>query len=624
MGFFKNLVNNVTPTLTNAISKSAKEAANNLIYGEVGGTGRVQFDKSFLFGDTPNEEISKFDSKKYPMFANPKENKLEDSYDRSNGFADNTNVRMSSTNEGSLETLVGIPRWGYKDFINERVSWQKSLDSLTGEPGWFYFKIFFKFDTNYGLFPGILADGGTIMLSENSAMNYLSTIHNRYSKVQSTNRKVALRKFGKTLSWINTYAPWFFKKISGMDNASYLDLNEIGKERFIEIECSEDAVDMRLSTLMDLYRYVCYDPLYQREILPENLRKFDMDVVIFHTPLRYYHTAGKSLAKGSFPYKSLHADDMGDRMSFRMVTFSGCEFDLASMTAIPNELNNEKAFNMGSNKIKIKYNKAITTDLNEWFKFMFTDAGGFMWDAGQDMMWEAKYLDRKNDWDEVASAKEKKDSFNSITGSQQKRIDAIKYAIDHRFFYNPKSTNYKSLIDASEDVITNAMRMIKPSEAFGNMYAGFTDPNGDYYKEKIAYENGERFRTVKHGDVSHRVIPGYEDQKPENQHRHQPIDFNSLHKADISDANNPMSPYYQRNLRTIYNRPSRRDQLLEKIKQQESIKDRFKKPRIATNNPLDRTIVKKEPITPVVPKPKPKIKEFNKILLENINSIERF
>ena len=386
----------------------------------------------------------------------------------------------------------------------------------------------------------------------------------------------------------------------GMVDIPYV-INEIGKERFIEIECSEDAVDMRLSTLMDLYRYVCYDPLYQREILPENLRKFDMDVVIFHTPLRYYHAAGKSLAKGSFPYKSLHADDMGDRMSFRMVTFSGCEFDLGSMTAIPNELNNERAFSMGSNKIKIKYNKAITTVLNEWFKFMFTEAGGFMWDAGQDMMWEAKYLDRKNDWDEVASAKEKKDSFNSLTGSQQKRIDAIKYAIDHRFFYNPKSTNYKSLIDASEDVITNAMRMIKPSEAFGNMYAGFTDPNGDYYKEKIAYENGERFRTVKHGDVSHRVIPGYEDQKPENQHRHQPIDFNSLHKADISDANNPASQTYQDNLAKKY-----------------------KKPIIPGGNKLDISTVKKEQITPVVPKLKPKVKEFNKILLENINSIERF
>ena len=74
----------------------------------------------------------------------------------------------------------------------------------------------------------------------------------------------------------------------------------------IEIELNPDAVDMRVTTLFDLYRYACYDRIKMKEIIPENLRKFDMDVMVFHVPLKYYNTAisSKSLKK-KFDYKKL-------------------------------------------------------------------------------------------------------------------------------------------------------------------------------------------------------------------------------------------------------------------------------------------------------------------------------
>ena len=370
---FKNILNNVTPAFTNAVSSAMKSAANNLIYGDVGSTGRVSGDDISAVGMINDDVSANAQTKFGKIWTNNLNNNYKTKRAHSSSFTgtiDATNrINIGASSESNpFETYVPIPRWGYKDFINERVSWQKSLDSLTGEPGWFYFKIFFKFDTNYGLFPGILGPAlQTTYGSQNSAINYLNMIDTTNSYRNNIHYSTALVKFVKTLSWINSFAPWFFKKITGMENANYLDLNEMNKERYIEIECSEDAVDMRLTTLMDLYRYFCYDHITQKEILPENLRKFDMSVVIFHTPLRYYHTAGKSLTQGSFPYKSMHADEFSDRMSFRMVTFSGCEFDLASMTSIPNELNNEKAFNIGQNRIKIRYNRAITTSLNEWF-----------------------------------------------------------------------------------------------------------------------------------------------------------------------------------------------------------------------------------------------------------------
>ena len=554
---FKNILNNVTPAFTNAVSKAAKSAANNLIYGNVGDTGRVSGDDINNVGKV-KEDVANFNK----IWTS----NLMNIYDTTRAHGSSFTDTINSTNKSNIgassesnpfETYVPIPRWGYKDFINERVSWQKSLDSLTGEPGWFYFKIFFKFDTNYGLFPGILGPAlQTTYGSQNSAINYLNMIDTTNSYRNNIHYSTALVKFVKTLSWINSFAPWFFKKITGMENANYLDLNEMNKERYIEIECSEDAVDMRLTTLMDLYRYFCYDHITQKEILPENLRKFDMSVVIFHTPLRYYHTAGKSLTQGSFPYKSMHADEFSDRMSFRMVTFSGCEFDLASMTSIPNELNNEKAFNIGQNRIKIRYNRAITTSLNEWFKFIVSDAGNFAWDAGGDLLLHGsdvnkeKTLDNNKEKDKTAS------NITKISDSQKKRINAIKYAIDHSFFYSPKSVNYKSLIDASEDIITNGMRMIKPKEAFGNLYGKYCDVDGEYYADKLQYETGRKFGTTNNNGHTHKVIPDYKGQKPENQHVKPDFNLASMYNEDVSNANNPRSKYYQELLRKLYRKPT--------------------------------------------------------------------
>ena len=62
-----------------------------------------------------------------------------------------------------------------------------------------------------------------------------------------------------------------------------------------------------------------------------------------------------------------------------------------------------------------------------------------------------KTLDNNKEKDKTAS------NITKISDSQKKRINAIKYAIDHSFFYSPNSVNYKSLIDASEDIITNGM-----------------------------------------------------------------------------------------------------------------------------------------------------------------------
>ena len=59
-------------------------------------------------------------------------------------YYDNQNYRLQ------------LPLWGYDDFINERNLFLKGLGNNYAGPSWMYFKIFFNFNTMYGLFGSIL------------------------------------------------------------------------------------------------------------------------------------------------------------------------------------------------------------------------------------------------------------------------------------------------------------------------------------------------------------------------------------------------------------------------------------------------------------------------------------
>lgn len=95
------------------------------------------------------------------------------------------------------------PDWSYADFINERAIFQKSLQNPVGEQGWFYFKIFFNFDTQYGLFGGLLNDPDP-MMATNSAYKYLRACEALGQYYKTNDRQVALMKFAKILSYIST------------------------------------------------------------------------------------------------------------------------------------------------------------------------------------------------------------------------------------------------------------------------------------------------------------------------------------------------------------------------------------------------------------------------------------
>lgn len=272
-----------------------------------------------------------------------------------------------------------IPKYSYADYINELSSWQKQLKDINGTIGWFYFKIFFKFDTEFGLFGGIGDNPNT-----NSAINYLTNISGdfQYQSCKIKDRIVALHKFINTLKYISLNVPWFFKGVHGINNIHNPYTTEFQKEKTIFIECLEEGVDMRIGTLLDLYKYTCYDTINCKEIIPANLRKFDMSVIIMHMPLKYHHEPTLfNSENGVFESfgKSLDMNESNDfsrLASFKMFTFQNCEIMLnESGEYYGDNITNEKPFMLGKNKIKINYDRVFEHRMNEWNEFLLGDDG---------------------------------------------------------------------------------------------------------------------------------------------------------------------------------------------------------------------------------------------------------
>lgn len=424
-----------------------------------------------------------------------------------------------------------VPNWTYADFINERAAWQKGISSILDEPGWFYFKIFFDFDTNHGLFGGLLNDN-YLHSATNSAAKYLYSIRNLHPQIKAKDRITALYKFASILSYINMNAPWYFKSINGLDKAILPVINEFSKERSIELEFNVDAVDMRLTTLMSLLSYACYDNLLNKEVIPENLRKFNMTVVLFQSPLRYLHTSYTSRKSSEFlgissnniglnnmlgmnnkfdsvmKYKTMNLNHNEYAMSMKLISFYGCEFNLESFgSIIPSSVSNESPFQLGKNTVKISYVKATEHTMNEFYSILFGSDGFYFSQYSNYQAEDAKYNGYFN--------KLKESSYQ-----QKKRYDALKSTFDNMtqggsilgIIDAPK--HYTEAIDATEAVMNGlgddknlitslgvnfALGLLGSSrntnQTLGNIYGDY-GVNSAYYKDKLEMlKNGVHERT---------------------------------------------------------------------------------------------------------------------------------
>jgi hypothetical protein len=220
-------------------------------------------------------------------------------------------------------------------------------------------------------------DGGKTNTSVKSRV-YSNTALNYLLLNDELERAELLKQFISLLSSINCDSPWYFKEISGIDGAlerKYFspgeDFKFEDKPRQFTIKCLVDAYDNRIGTLLDLYRAICYSYQSKREVVPANLRKFNMAIMLFNAPI-----LGKG---GRFGTKDnrLRLPQNGDENSvyipsMKYIEFRNCEFDYNSSKSAWSTINAEEPIEP-EYTITINYDDAYEVRYNEIMQKVITD-----------------------------------------------------------------------------------------------------------------------------------------------------------------------------------------------------------------------------------------------------------
>ena len=272
--------------------------------------------------------------------------------------------------------------YSYKTILEaiQRFRTSALSEDIFDVPGHTYFKIIFHFDPGDPKVAssGLLSSGFRRFYTEDGKLEdwtegeFLETALGSntafsYFYINGDDYRTELTKdFNYLLANLNSQTPWYFQKIKGLENALQNDfMNPAGNEEFtlkerqsIQIECLPDSTDERIGTLLDMYRNIVWDWQTKRETLPVNLRKFDMTIIRFQTPILGTHTPNYLEIKPSDVYRGLDDDgDLGEDegefadifyvnpskriASFKAYEFHGCEIDYNSSKSGQAELDNE-------------------------------------------------------------------------------------------------------------------------------------------------------------------------------------------------------------------------------------------------------------------------------------------
>jgi hypothetical protein len=190
-------------------------------------------------------------------------------------------------------------------------------------------------------------------------------------------RAEMLKNFLILLSEINSKSPWYFQEISGIDSAlerkvfSEGELKIEDKPGQFTIKCLNDAYDDRIGTLLDLYRACCFSYQNKKEIVPRNLRKFNMGILLFSAPMR-----GKG-GKSGDPNNRIKIP-YGDETNFyipstKLIEFRNCEIDYNSAKSPFATLNTSEAPFSPEYTITINFDDCYESRYNEIMQQVVTD-----------------------------------------------------------------------------------------------------------------------------------------------------------------------------------------------------------------------------------------------------------
>jgi hypothetical protein len=202
------------------------------------------------------------------------------------GVGEKEKDRFSPKYDNSATDEAGSSSLGLDYADKNKNDFVKGIRKLTlqdhiSDPGYLGYKIFFDW-YNSPLFRGTLNQNGLQEESQNypvdSALGYLT-------RIGETTRAQYLKDFVNKLFQINLNMPWYFQEIDGLEGVwdSYNDHHANyfgGSDSKITIETLE-TLDLSIAGMINLYRAALHQPAFDRQIIPTNLRKFNMYLYIY-------------------------------------------------------------------------------------------------------------------------------------------------------------------------------------------------------------------------------------------------------------------------------------------------------------------------------------------------------
>lgn len=210
----------------------------------------------------------------------------------------------------------------------------------------------------------------------NSAWSYLKSNYEE-------ERADALIQFVTLLSQISSESPWYFQSVSGVDEALTREKWAVSEERKkISIKCLADPVDHRIESLLSLYRSIVWSHVRKCEVLPANLRKFDMGLFIFSGLLN-----GLDVQRDENNMQTNWATFGNfttnyDRANYKYIEFHNCEISMDSIKSGFSEISNEMGFDQ-TFTVDIYFDDCYEHEFNPFVLREFGDF--FVWDAWQKM-----------------------------------------------------------------------------------------------------------------------------------------------------------------------------------------------------------------------------------------------
>ena len=363
------------------------------------------------------------------------------------------NVDLSNLSYESIYTLRN-------DFIKAGGRYGNEFND-TETPLTMYFRPFFYF-TNRAIEPtketghtGV-ASGNLLSLdyleyTEGNETKYCNSAYNFLMRNNELERAEYLKQFIHLLSNISTYSPWYFSKVSGVADA--MNHKEMTHKEFkiederpkIVIECLPDAFDQRIGTLLDLYKDACYSFTLNKEIVPTNLRKFDMGLFLFSTPIRNMHRYDSTEGKDSWARFGNYHDALGNTRHYmtscKYLELTNCEIELTSCATAFDTLDNVDGIKP-TYKIEISYDRCYETRYNEFLGQIISDVIMYDFDAMRSK--EPGLVGKEKQTEYISNEQKRQDMFhNSIIGNA---------------------------IDQLMSTATNAVGSVVRSVALGNLY----------------------------------------------------------------------------------------------------------------------------------------------------------